>query len=126
MMGGMGGDEDLQAISQPYAQKYLTGTILALKNTLDWMSGDTDLIAASAKIIGETNLTYADINKPSQEPTDDEATITRKNEEYKTERKSVQSKVTWTLILFPALLFAAFGLARWRWRESSRDKISLD
>jgi hypothetical protein len=50
MMGPVGGDEQLQMISQPYAQKYLTGTILTFKNTLDWMSGNSDLIAASAKI----------------------------------------------------------------------------
>jgi len=34
-MGPVGGDEQLQMISQPYAQKYLTGTILSFKNTLD-------------------------------------------------------------------------------------------
>src|SRR5207244_7044130 len=72
MMGPVGGDEELQMISQPYAQKYLTGTILTFKNTLDWMSGDSDLIAASAKILGEANLTYEGITRPTIDASDDE------------------------------------------------------
>ncbi|AUX21764.1 hypothetical protein SOCEGT47_022510 [Sorangium cellulosum] len=126
MMGGMGGDEDLQMLSQPYAQKYLTNTILALKNTLDWMAGDSTLLAASAKLLGETNLTYSDIEKPKQEATDDEATLARKADEYRAERKRVQQRVQWTLTFLPAALFAAFGLVRWRRRESARENISLD
>lgn len=126
MMGGMGGDEDLQMLSQPYAQKYLTNTILALKNTLDWMAGDSTLLAASAKLLGETNLTYSDIDKPKQEGEEDEAAMAKKTEDYRAERKKVQTRVQWTLTLLPAALFAAFGLARWRLREDSRANITLD
>lgn len=126
MMGGMGGDEDLQMLSQPYAQKYLTATILALKNTLDWMSGDSDLIAASAKLLGDTNLTYSDIEKPKQEATDDDAVLAKKAEDYKLERKRVQTKVQWILTLLPSLLFAIFGVVRWRMREAARENIALD
>jgi ABC-type uncharacterized transport system involved in gliding motility auxiliary subunit len=126
MMGGMGGDEDLQMLSQPYAQKYLTNTILAFKNTLDWMAGDSTLLAASAKLLSDTNLTYSDIEKPKQDATDDEATLAKKADEYRAERKKVQTRVQWTLTLVPAALFAAFGLFRWRRRESARAAISLD
>ncbi|WP_437908928.1 GldG family protein [Sorangium sp. So ce327] len=126
MMGGMGGDEDLLMLSQPYAQKYLTATILAFKNTLDWMAGDSTLLAATAKMFGETNLTYAGIEKPKQEATDDEATLAKKAEEYRAERKTVQQRVQWTLTLLPAALFAVFGLIRWRRRESARENITLD
>src|SRR5262249_13964143 len=99
MMGGMGGDEDLQMLSMPYAQKYLTSTILAFKNVLDWMGGDSDLIAASAKLLQEPNLSYSDIKKPKADATDDEATLTKKAEEYRLERNKTQEKVQWTLIL---------------------------
>jgi hypothetical protein len=126
MGGGFGGDEDLQMIAQPYAQKYLTATILAFKNILDWMSGDSDLIAASAKLLGEPNLTYLDIEKPKEEATDDEAAAAKKMEDYKNERKSVQSSVQWTLTFVPAALFAAFGFLRWRRREAARDAIRLE
>jgi hypothetical protein len=126
MMGGLGGDEDLQMLSQPYAQKYLTPTILALKNTFDWMAGDSTLLAASAKFLTDTNLTYSNVEKPKDEPTDDEATLTKKSEQYRDERKRVQFWVQWTLTLLPAALFAAFGLLRWWLRENARAAISLD
>jgi hypothetical protein len=34
--------------------------------------------------------------------------------------------VQWTLTLFAPLLFAAFGLFRWRRRESARETIRLN
>ena len=126
MMGGMGGDEELQMISGMYAQKYVTYAILALKNTLDWMGGDPDLLATSAKLLGESNLTYGDIKKPKQEAGDDEQALIKKAEEYKGERKHVQGMVQWSLTLVAPALFAAFGIFRWRRRESARDSISLD
>jgi hypothetical protein len=46
-MAARGGDEDLMMLAQPYAQKYLTSTILAFKNTLDWMSLDDDMVACT-------------------------------------------------------------------------------
>lgn len=125
MMPSIGGDKTLQAISQPYAQKYLTATILAFKNTLDWLTGDQELVAASAKILGEPNLTYADIGKPKIDANDDEATLKRKDEEYKLKRKSVQSNIQWTLILFVPLAFAALGILLWQMRERSRSAIRL-
>ena len=126
MMGGMGGDEELQMISGMYAQKYVTYAILALKNTLDWMGGDPDLLATSAKLLGESNLTYGDIKKPKQEAGDDEQALIKKSEEYKGERKRVQGMVQWSLTLVAPMVFAAFGIFRWRRRESARDNISLD
>lgn len=44
------GNTKLLQFAQPYT-KYLTTTILSIKNTLDWMSGDDDLIATSAQLI---------------------------------------------------------------------------
>lgn len=126
MMGNIGGDEMLQAISQPYAQKYLTATILVFKNTLDWMAGDSDLIAASAKILGEPNLTYSDIQAPNLPPTADENTIKAEIEKVKEARAKTQTNVQWTLTLLLPLLFGAFGVARWQMRERNRSKMTLD
>ncbi len=120
MMPAIGGDPMLQQIAGPYAQKYLTGTILAFKNTLDWATGDSDLVAASAKIMGDPNLTYASIIKPKAAPGDDEAAMKKKDEEYRNERASVQKSVQYTLILLAPLAFAAFGFARWRMRDAAR------
>src|SRR3954469_10679304 len=82
MFGAVGGDQQLLQIAQPYT-KYLTNTILSLKTPLDWMGGDSDLIAASAKLLGDPNLTYSDISKPSIKESDDEAEAKRKDEEYR-------------------------------------------
>ncbi len=120
MMGAIGGDRQLQMIANPYAQRYVTNTILSLKNTLDWMTGDSDLIAASAKILSEPNLTYGDLTPPEVTPEDDEAKIRQKDEEYRSLRKVVQNKVQWTLTLGMPVAVAVVGLFRWRKRESNR------
>ena len=51
--------------------------------------------------------------------------MAKKMEDYKQERAEVQRKVQWTLTFLPAAVFVAFGIARWRMRESAREKISL-
>ena len=126
MMGPVGGDEQLQMIAGPYAQKYLTGTILSFKNTLDWMSGDSDLIAASAKLLSEANLTYGDITRPKIEASDDDSSIKKKDEDYRAARKKTQNNVQIALTLLCPALFAAFGIVRWRQREAGRAKIAFD
>src|SRR5450432_2926848 len=124
MFGAVGGDPQLLMFAQPYT-KYLTSTILSLKNTLDWMAGDSDLVAASAKLIGDPNLTYSNVSKPKLKQGDDEAEAKRKDEEYRSARKSVQTNVQWTLAFGMPVLFAAFGLLRWRQRQSQRDQLKI-
>jgi ABC-type uncharacterized transport system involved in gliding motility auxiliary subunit len=119
MFGNMG-DQQLLQFAGAYAQKHLTATILSLKNTLDWMSGDADLIAASAKILGEANLTYSSVKKPEFKVNDSEDEIRKKDEEYRTARKDLQKQVQWTLTLAVPSLFGLVGLLRWRRREASR------
>jgi ABC-type uncharacterized transport system involved in gliding motility auxiliary subunit len=125
MMGAMGGDKDLQMLAGPYANKYLRWTILAFKNTLDWMSGDSDLLAASAKLFGEPNLTYGDIEKPSEIDVENPEELEKRMEEYRNERKDLQQSVQWTLTFLAPLLFAAFGILRWRRREAARESIRI-
>jgi ABC-type uncharacterized transport system involved in gliding motility auxiliary subunit len=125
MFGNIGGDQELLMFAGPYAQSYLTQTILALKNTLDWISGDTDLLAASAKIIGFPNLTYSDIDPPKIGAEDDEEAIRKKDEEYRQARKRQQVAVQWTLTIGMPVLFAGFGVLRWRSRQSRRDRYKL-
>jgi hypothetical protein len=48
--GSGSADQELTLVAQPYT-KSLTATILAFKNALDWMTGDDDLVALSAKLI---------------------------------------------------------------------------
>ncbi len=126
MMGAnFGGDRTLQAIAGPYARQYLTATILALKNLLDWMANDKDLMAVSAKLLGDPNLSYTDIPKPDVKPDDSEEVVKKKLEEYRNGRTALQQKVQWSLTLLPALFFMIFGIARWRMRESNRSNVSI-
>jgi hypothetical protein len=127
MMGPMGGDRNLQQIAQVYAQaNYVTNSILSFKNLLDWVSNDTDLMAVSAKLMGEPALTYGDVAKPKIVPgKEDEAARKKRNEEWLEQRHSLQQRIQWTLTLFPPLAFMAFGIGRWRMREANRAKVKL-
>lgn len=121
MFGAVGGDKTLQGISNPYAQAYLTATILAVKNTFDWMSGDQDLVAVSAKLLGEPNLTFASLKPPKFTAADDEEAMRKKDEEYNNARKRYQITIQWALTLGLPLLFALLGIGRWQWRQSTRN-----
>lgn len=120
MMGAIGGDQLLQSVAQPYAERYLMNTIVSVKNTLDWMTGDSDLIEASAKIIGDANLTYSSLGKVNVPADADEATIKRLDEDYRAKRQSLQNSVQWSLTLGVPVLFAMFGIMRWRQRNSAQ------
>ena len=125
MMGPVGGDQQLLMIAGQYANRYLTNTILSVKNTLDWLSGDADLLASSAKLIREPNLTYRDVTKPTIEAEDDEEAIRRKDEEYRMARKKLQQNVQWTLALGMPLFVAFFGFFRWRGRKTRPAQYKL-
>jgi hypothetical protein len=125
MFGNVGGDQELLMFATPYAQSYLTNTILSLKNTLDWISGDTDLLAASAKIIGFSNLTYSDIDPPKLTADATEEEVRKKDEEYRAQRKTQQFLVQWVLTLGLPLAVAAFGVLRWRTRQARKDQYKL-
>lgn len=124
MMGAMGGDRELQMVARPYLDVAFRPMIFSFKNTLDWMSNDTDLVAVSAKLLGDPTLTYAN-RKPKAEEGDTEESMKKKFEAYKQERADQQSTVSWTLTLVPALLIALFGIIRYFLREASRNAIRV-
>ncbi|MGH7294147.1 MAG: GldG family protein, partial [Polyangiaceae bacterium] len=123
MMPNLGGDEQLMQLAGPYAQQFVTGAILVFKNTLDWLTGDTDLLAVSAKILSDPNLVYGDKLKITQDESEDQ--IKKQLDDMKAARKDQQHNVEWLLILGIPALFAAYGLLRWRMRLSSRANVSL-
>jgi ABC-type uncharacterized transport system involved in gliding motility auxiliary subunit len=123
MMPSLGGDEQLLMLSGPYAQQFVTGSILVFKNTLDWLTGDTDLLAVSAKILSDPNLVYGDKLKISPEESEDQ--IRKQMDDLKAARKDQQHNVEFLLILGIPALFAAYGVIRWRMRLAARANISL-
>jgi ABC-type uncharacterized transport system involved in gliding motility auxiliary subunit len=125
MMPNLGGDEQLLMLAGPYAQQFVTGSILVFKNTLDWLTGDTDLLAVSAKILSDPNLVYGDRSHVVITPDMTEDQIKKQEEELKAGRKDQQRNVQLLLILGIPLLLAAYGLLRWRMRLASRANVSL-
>jgi ABC-type uncharacterized transport system involved in gliding motility auxiliary subunit len=125
MFGGVGGDRQLLSIATSYAQRHLTNTVLSVKNTLDWMTGDSDLLAISAKIINEPNLKYSSIEPADIKVDATEEDIKRIEQEFKDQRKEIQFKITWTLTLLIPLLFAGLGLLRWKLRLDKRSSLKL-
>jgi hypothetical protein len=123
MMPSLGGDEQLLMLAGPYAQQFITGSILVFKNTLDWLSGDTDLLAVSAKLLSEPNLVYGDKLKITPDETEDQ--IRKQEEDLKAARKDQQRNIEIFLILGIPLLFAGYGLLRWRRRTAARESVSL-
>ncbi len=124
MMPGMGGDEQLLQLAGPYAQQALTSTILAFKNTLDYVTGDTDLLAVSAKILSEPGLVYGDVSKPTFSEESEEQ-LKKRDEEMRNAKKRQQHWVEGILILGVPLLFALYGMLRWRMRTNARANVSL-
>lgn len=125
MFGAVGGDQTLLTIAGPYAQRYLSNMILSVKNTLDWITGDSDLLAISAKIIAEPNLKYASIEAPEIPVDATEEQLRSIEDSLKGQRARLQGQIEWTLTLFVPALFALFGVLRWRSRNSRRTQLKL-
>ncbi len=121
----VGGDKGLQELGQAYLTKtVLTAMILSFKDTLDWLTGDTDLLAASAKILQEPNLVY-DVGKPKFDPNETEDQLKKQLEDLRNARKHQQAWVQWLITLGVPLLFALYGVFRWRMRLNARANVSL-
>jgi ABC-type uncharacterized transport system involved in gliding motility auxiliary subunit len=120
MMPGGGGDEFLNAIAGPYVQLIGTTFILQTKNLLDWMTGDVDLLAASAKILQEPNLAYGDVVKPKAGEDLTEEQLKKEEDRIKKERKTKQYWIEGAMTIGIPLLFIGLGLVLWRVREGRR------
>ena len=124
MMPSLGGDEQLLMLATPYAQQYVTGSILVFKNTLDWLTGDTDLLAVSAKIVSDPNLAYGDA-RVKITPDMSEEQIRKQEDDQKEARKNQQHYIEFFLILGVPGLLALYGMLRWRMRMAARANVSL-
>lgn len=129
-MGAMGGDEKLLQIAGPYADLQrgavpLLYAIMATKNTLDWLTGDTDLLAVSAKLLSEPGLVYGDVSAPKFDENETDEDIKKKDKEMRDARKNTQRNIGIFLTFFAPLLFVAYGILRWRMRTNRRLNVQL-
>lgn len=125
MMPHGGGDEFLNMIAVPYVQTIGTTFILQTKNLLDWMTGDVDLLAASAKILMEPNLAYGDVVKPKAGEDMSEEQLIKEEERIRKDRKRTQYWIQSTMTFGIPALFVGLGVVLWRIRESRRQNINL-
>ena len=129
-MGAMGGDEKLLQIAGPYADLQrgavpLLYAIMATKNTLDWLTGDTDLLAVSAKLLSEPGLVYGDVSAPKFDENETDEDIKKKDKDMRDARKTTQRNIGIALTFFAPLLFVAYGILRWRMRTNRRMNVAL-
>jgi hypothetical protein len=126
----MGGDEKLLQIAGPYADMSrgaapLLYAILTVKNTLDWLSGDVDLLAVSAKILSDPGLVYGDVSAPKFNENETEDDIKREEKNERDARKSTQRNIGLFLTFFAPVIFIGYGVGRWRWRTNRRMNVKL-
>ncbi len=129
-MANMPGDEKLLQIAGPYADLQrgavpLLYAIMATKNTLDWLTGDTDLLAVSAKLLSEPGLVYGDVSAPKFDENESDEDIKRKDKEMRDARKDTQRNIGIFLTFFAPLIIVAYGILRWRMRMNARMNVQL-
>jgi ABC-type uncharacterized transport system involved in gliding motility auxiliary subunit len=124
MLPNGGGDEFLMAIAGPYVQMIGTTFILQTKNLLDWLTGDVDLLASSAKILQEPNLAYGDVVKPKAGEEMTEEQLKKEEDRIRKERKRKQYWIEGTMTLGIPALFIGLGVVLWRLREGRRRNIA--
>jgi hypothetical protein len=129
-MANMPGDEKLLQIAGPYADLQrgavpLLYAIMATKNTLDWLTGDTDLLAVSAKLLSEPGLVYGDVSAPKFDENETDEDIKRKDKEMRDSRKDTQRNIGIFLTFLAPLVIIAYGILRWRMRTNARLNIQL-
>ena len=123
----MGGDKDLAKVAMGYAEIALQNppnTLLAFKNMLDWLSGDSDLNASASKLQGDPPLRYDSVSKMSMEEQSEEQ-IRKEQDEMLAKRKGTQRWVEFWLIAMLPAAFVGFGLWRRNARLTSRSRVNL-
>jgi hypothetical protein len=99
--------------------------ILSFKDTLDWLSGDTDLCSRLPRRSSPSPTWSMTSASPSSMPNETEDQLKKQLEDLRNARKHQQYWVEWILILGVPLLFALYGVLRWRMRLTARANVSL-
>ncbi|GAC1351565.1 MAG: hypothetical protein NVS3B20_04140 [Polyangiales bacterium] len=122
----MGSDEGLMRYAQIYQRARMTSLLVA-KQTCDWISQETDLLAVGAKLLAEPELTYP--NSPSPSPAADEKmdseSFRKKKQQWVEQIKSDQKFTQWGNILIGPSLLGLIGLLRWYTRNAKRASVKI-
>ena len=74
-------------IANGFLETNATSTLITFKNSLDWLSGDSDLVATAAKIQADPPLVYDDLSKLTFAENETEEQLKKRDEEMKAARK---------------------------------------
>ena len=116
----MGADEELMRYAQIYNRARMSSFLVA-KQTCDWISQETDLLAVGAKLMAEPELTYPKSPAPTPSPDEkiDSESFRKKKASWIDSIKAEQRFTQWGNILFGPALIGLIGLYR-MWNRNAR------
>jgi hypothetical protein len=122
----MGADEELMRYAQIYNRARMSSFLVA-KQTCDWISQETDLLAVGAKLMAEPELTYPKSPAPTPSPDEkiDSESFRKKKQAWIDSIKSEQRFVQWGNTLFGPALIGLIGLYRWWNRNTRRAAVKI-
>jgi hypothetical protein len=122
----MGADEELMRYANIY-QRARMPSLLVAKQTCDWISQETDLLAVGAKLLAEPELTYP--NSPAPTPGVDEKmdsdSYKNKKQQWVDQIKSEQRTTQYACMFGSGVLLAAFGIFRAYQRNAARANAKI-
>lgn len=122
----MGADEELMRYAQIYNRARMSSFLVA-KQTCDWISQETDLLAVGAKLMAEPELSYPKSPAPTPSPDEkiDSESFRKKKAAWIDAIKSEQRFTQWGNTLFGPALIGLIGLYRWWNRNNRRASVKI-
>jgi ABC-type uncharacterized transport system involved in gliding motility auxiliary subunit len=123
----MGSDEELMRYAAIYDRNTRVYSFLVAKQTCDWISQETDLLAVGAKLMSDPELTYPKSPAPTPAPDEkpDSEAFRKKKQAWIDSIKAEQRFTQWANILIGPALIGLIGLYRWWNRNAKRASVKI-
>jgi ABC-type uncharacterized transport system involved in gliding motility auxiliary subunit len=122
----MGSDEGLMRYAMAYQQIGRLPSIFVAKQTCDWMTNETDLLATAVKLQQDPEITYrTPAPTPEGEEKVDSETFQKKRRDWTDAIRSEQTWTKWSNMIGGSSLILLLGLVRWWRRNSVRAAVKI-
>jgi ABC-type uncharacterized transport system involved in gliding motility auxiliary subunit len=123
----MGSDEELMRYAAIYDRNTRVYSFLVAKQTCDWISQETDLLAVGAKLMSDPELNYPKSPAPTPAPDEkpDSEAFRKKKQNWIDSIKAEQRFTQWANILIGPALIGLIGLYRWWNRNARRAAVKI-
>jgi ABC-type uncharacterized transport system involved in gliding motility auxiliary subunit len=122
----MGADEDLMRYAMSYQQIGRIPSILVAKQTCDWITNETDLLATAAKLQQDPEITYkSPAPTPEGEEKIDSESFQKKRRDWTESIRREQQKTKYLNMFGGPALILAFGAFRWWRRNQVRAAVKI-